>query len=202
MADIDLKTATPDTTIADDAILFGADSQLESVPSVYPVSVIRAHIVGDGTVDVAADKVFSVSNTLTLDGTDSTTMTFPSTSATIARTDDGQTFIGDQSIDGSLTVDGSVSVYGVTAAYTEETATYSVVEDDYFIDCTSNTFTVTLPTAVGFAGKIYVIKNSGTGAITIDTTSAQTIDGADNVLLNVQYQSLTVISDGANWKVV
>lgn len=41
-------------------------------------------------------KTLSVSNTLTLAGTDSTTMTFPSTSATIARTDAGQTFTGTQ----------------------------------------------------------------------------------------------------------
>jgi hypothetical protein len=39
-------------------------------------------------------KSLTLNNTLTLAGTDSTTMTFPSTSATIARTDAGQTFTG------------------------------------------------------------------------------------------------------------
>ena len=41
-------------------------------------------------------KTLSVTNTLTLSGTDSTVMTFPTTSATIARTDAGQTFTGVQ----------------------------------------------------------------------------------------------------------
>jgi len=43
---------------------------------------------------VASGKKLTVSNTLTLAGTDSTTMTFPSTSATIARTDAANTFTG------------------------------------------------------------------------------------------------------------
>jgi hypothetical protein len=46
MADIDLKTLTPDTTINDSAILFGADSQASASPSVYAVSTVRQHIVG------------------------------------------------------------------------------------------------------------------------------------------------------------
>lgn len=43
---------------------------------------------------VATGKKFTVSNSLTLAGTDTTTMTFPTTSATIARTDAGNTFTG------------------------------------------------------------------------------------------------------------
>lgn len=38
----------------------------------------------------------TVSNTITVAGTDATTMTFPSSNATIARTDAGQTFTGTQ----------------------------------------------------------------------------------------------------------
>lgn len=46
MADIDLKTLTPDTSIADSAVLFGADSQASATPSVYSVATLRTHIVG------------------------------------------------------------------------------------------------------------------------------------------------------------
>ena len=49
-----------------------------------------------GGLTVVASKVLTVNKSITLDGTDSTTMTFPSTSATIARTDAGQTFTGVQ----------------------------------------------------------------------------------------------------------
>lgn len=46
------------------------------------------------TLTIADGKTLTVSNSITLAGTDSTVMTFPTTSATIARTDAGQTFTG------------------------------------------------------------------------------------------------------------
>lgn len=70
---------------------------------------------------------------------------------------------------------------------------------DYTYNCLSGTFTVTLPTAVGITGRIYVIKNSGAGTITIATTSSQTIDGVTTQTLSTQYSSYTVQSNGANW---
>lgn len=56
--------------------------------------------VGTGTLTLGAGKTLTVSNTLTLAGTDGTTMTFPTTSATIARTDAANTFTGHQTIEG------------------------------------------------------------------------------------------------------
>jgi hypothetical protein len=50
------------------------------------------------TLTVANGKTLTASNSLTLAGTDATTMTFPTTSATVARTDAGQTFSGSQFI--------------------------------------------------------------------------------------------------------
>jgi hypothetical protein len=47
-----------------------------------------------GTFTLTNGKTFAVTNTLTLSGTDSTVMTFPTTSATIARTDAANTFTG------------------------------------------------------------------------------------------------------------
>ena len=49
-----------------------------------------------GTFTLANGKTLTVNNSLTLSGTDATTMTFPSTSATIARTDAAQSFTGTQ----------------------------------------------------------------------------------------------------------
>jgi len=57
---------------------------------------------------------------------------------------------------------GIISLGGITFPYAAVAGTYTIGQDDYFIDCTSGTFNVTLPTAVGIAGKIYVVKNSGT----------------------------------------
>lgn len=86
---------------------------------------------------------------------------------------------------------------------TSVTANYTTLSSDDVIDCTSGTFDVTLITAVGRAGKIQHIKNSGSGLITIKTTSAQTIDGiASGVLVLDQYTSLSVVSDGTNWIII
>ena len=98
MADIDLKTATPDASINDSAVLFGADSQASANPSVYSVATVRSHFVGAGTLNVASGKTLTGSNTLTLAGTDATTMTFPATSGTVATLNTAQTFTATQTI--------------------------------------------------------------------------------------------------------
>lgn len=60
---------------------------------------LKDFVVGAGSVSVASGKTLTASNTLTLAGTDSTTMTFPSTSATIARTDAANSFTGSQTLE-------------------------------------------------------------------------------------------------------
>lgn len=73
---------------------------------------------------------------------------------------------------------------------------------DELVNITSGTLTVTLPTAVGFTGK-YIVKNSGSGVVTINTTSSQTIDGmASGALQLNQYEAYTFRSDGSNWIIV
>lgn len=99
-----------------------------------------------------------------------------------------------------LRADGSWTQ--VNLAYTSQSATYNILTTDSFISLSSNTFTVTLPTASGVTGKVYTIKNVGTGVITIATTSSQTIDGTTTKKLSSQYESYQVISDGSNWQVI
>lgn len=72
-----------------------------------------------GTLSITNAKTLSATNTLTLSGTDSTTMTFPATTATIARTDAAQTFSGTQTFGGtvdhgsnSITLTGSIAATG------------------------------------------------------------------------------------------
>lgn len=89
-----------------------------------------------------------------------------------------------------------------TLPFTNQTSAYTVDNTDCVVNCTANTFTVTLPTAVGIEGQYFVIKNSGTGVITIDGNGAETIDGVANKILAVQYESMTVVSNGANWIIV
>lgn len=89
----------------------------------------------------------------------------------------------------------------LTTAYRAITGARTLDITDYFVDCTANTFSVTLPTAASITGRTYVIKNSGTGVITVICTGAETIDGNAIRTISSQYVSITVVSNGTNWLV-
>ncbi len=103
---------------------------------------------------------------------------------------------------GPAWVEGMGGGTTTTLPFTNKTSNYTVDNTDCVVNCTSGTFTVTLPTAVVVAGQYYIIKNSGTGVITIDGDGSETIDGAANKTLSVQYESMTVVSNGVNWIIV
>lgn len=106
----------------------------------------------------------------------------------------GKFGIGTQSPNSSLGVSGSVSF-----GYRAITASRTLDNTDYIVNCTANSFTVTLPTAVGITGRQYIIKNTGSATtITIATTSSQTIDGSAPGTVTT-LTPLRVVSDGANW---
>ena len=90
------------------------------------------------------------------------------------------------------------NIGAIELPYVAKTATYVITAADYTINCTANTFTVTLPTAVGCAGRIYNIKNSGTGVITVDANGTETIDGELTQTLN-QYDNMQIQSTNTNW---
>lgn len=76
-------------------------------------------LVFPGTLVIASGKTFTVNNTLTLAGTDGTTMTFPSTSATLARTDADSLFAASQSLTKTInatSADGLVLANATAAA--------------------------------------------------------------------------------------
>ena len=60
--------------------------------------------------------------------------------------------------------------------------------------------TITLPSAVGIAGRKYTIKKIGDGTVSITTQSSEQIDG---ILTSPTFLSgkpyLTLVSDGSNW---
>lgn len=78
-------------------LVLGASTSalVECINTAWGTGTASWKYVYEGTV-VASGKVLTVSNTITVAGTDATTMTFPSSNATIARTDAGQTFTGTQ----------------------------------------------------------------------------------------------------------
>ena len=94
----------------------------------------------------------------------------------------------------------------INRAISTKTTTYTLNANDSVIlaDATGGAFSLNLPTAVGISGTVYDIKrtNSGANNVTIDASGAQTIDGALTYVLTVQYQSVTLISDGSNWSIL
>lgn len=95
-----------------------------------------------------------------------------------------------------------VTAGSFATGYVAKTGTYSATVNDYTIDCTSGTFTVTLPTAVGITGRIYTIVNSGAGTITVGTTSSQTfanVTATPTTLTMATLGARVVQSNGANW---
>lgn len=83
---------------------------------------------------------------------------------------------------------------------------YTVLDTDYLAAYTSITAArvVSLPTAVGRAGRIVWVKDESGAAsvvntITIDPSGAQTIDGAATIAIVTPYGRASLYSDGANW---
>jgi len=107
----------------------------------------------------------------------------------------------DNGID-KLQVNGSIDAKGFAQAYTAKGATYTATTSDYLIDCTTGTFTVNLPDALLNVGRILIIKNSGTGTITVDGDGTQTIDGATTYSLSARWATVQIMCDGNNWKII
>jgi len=144
------------------------------------------------TLAVADGKTFTVNHSLTLAGTDTTTMTFPATSATIARTDAAQTFTGNQTFSGaiigavqSLSGPGAVNITTLTTAFTSTAA--------------GNALTL----ADGVAGQlktiVYVAEAAGgdTGVLT-----PTNLGSATTITFNAVGDSVTLQFIGADWWVI
>lgn len=79
-------------------------------------------------VSVASGKKITWNNSLTLTGTDGTTMTFPTTSATLARTDAAQTFTGIQTFSSAMVLStGTVTVSGNTITFPSSASTLATL---------------------------------------------------------------------------
>ena len=86
-------------------------------------------------------------------------------------------------------------------------ATYTVLRTDDIIHSTysaTGAVTITIPTALMAEKKTFTIKDAagkaGTNNITI--YSADNIDGAGTYVINSDYDSITLYSDGTSWYVI
>jgi len=113
----------------------------------------------------------------------------------------GRVGIGNNSPTSTLHVNGSTA-----HAISTKTATYTATAGDHTILCnnTSGSININLPAASGCSGRVYVIKKiSGiSNNVVINGNGSETIDGATTRTLTLQYESVTIQSDGANWFVL
>lgn len=91
-------------------------------------------------------------------------------------------------------------------AFVAKTADYVATSDDEVIAVDASTgpaVTITLPDAGGLEGRQYTVKKTDSSHhhVIVATTGAL-IDGYPTQSLTVQYEALTVISDGSNWLIV
>lgn len=96
---------------------------------------------------------------------------------------------------------GGYKVTTVTAATSNQTAKSG--DEIVLCDATAQAITVNLPTAVGNIA-IFIIKKIDSSAftVTIDGSGTETIDGGLTAVLKVKDESITIISDNANWKII
>ncbi len=135
------------------------------------------------TLTILNNKTATFNNSITFAGTDATTMTFPTTTATIARTDAGQTFTGNQAISGTFAVT-SASATALAVGLNGATNPAFVVDDS---------------TASQVAGL------SVKGAVTGGTVSLSAIDSGATTNLQIKAKgagAITLQADAGSSTVV
>ncbi|MFT3934509.1 MAG: tail fiber domain-containing protein [Chitinophagaceae bacterium] len=99
----------------------------------------------------------------------------------------------------TLDINGSLA-----ARYRAFSSSTTVSDSDHLLVFTgTSASTLTLPSAVSCTGRMYWIKSTSTtaAALTIATSSAQTIDGQPNWIIAATNKTLKLVSNGANWLV-
>lgn len=117
--------------------------------------------------------------------------------ALVVPANSGSVGIGNSAPNSLVHISGSFAT-----GYRALTALRTLDETDHTIEVTANTFTVTLPTAVGITGRQYVVTNSGSGTVTVGTTSSETFVNVlttPTTLTLAQFATVIVVSNGANW---
>ncbi len=117
--------------------------------------------------------------------------------------------------DVNFPIDDTIQTYRVTAPQVAEyalarprhlafkTANYLASALDHVISCDAagGDFTISLPSAVGIPGKIYIIQNTSTGLVTIDPATTELVEGVLTLDLDAG-QYVTIMSDNVGWTVI
>jgi hypothetical protein len=89
--------------------------------------------------------------------------------------------------------------------YAAKNVNYTLADSDGFIDADASLgdVTITLPTAIGRAGREFTVKrvdNSG-NTLTLAASGGQNIDGSSTYTLSSQNSTINVVSSGSSWRI-
>lgn len=90
-----------------------------------------------------------------------------------------------------------ISTIGVTSNYT------ATINDEYIGVYSPSAVTITLPS--GVTGRVYTIKDEygqGSGKITVQPSGTEKIDNANNYIISVPNQSVSVVFRGGQWRII
>ncbi|WP_022852027.1 hypothetical protein [Limisalsivibrio acetivorans] len=132
---------------------------------------------------------------------------------TAGKLDELESFIHEHAnkavIDGFSDVSGEVAYNGtellkraealrITADYEMDGSVRCILADS-----SSSDIAVTLPDPSFYSGRLFFVKNTGTGMVTITRYSGEMIDGQQaDITLSTQWDSRALISGGTNWYMV
>lgn len=184
------------------------DTALTIAAGAVDIPMLSASGTSDTTTFLGGDNVWNVAlKSLTVGSSTFVslqnvgTVNVPDITSTLSATGtpDSTTFLrGDNTW--AIPSGGGGSTASFTLRNVSSADTFSTPDET--INCTSNSFIVQLPTAVGIQGTTYTLVNSGTGSISLKGAAiggGETINGSTTITLSTQYISRTVQSDGANW---
>lgn len=192
-----LATALTDETGSGLAVF--ATSPSLTTPSLgvaTATSVNKVTITAPGTsatLTILNGKTLTANNTLTLAGTDSTTMTFPTTSATIARTDAAQTFVGIQTIPQILSADNAIAAVSNAATVTRANRNNVVTNNS------AAGITITLSTTSAAAGDMLLVQSLPSSAVAQAITWVNTEISDVTPSANLNASTTSPRTDGFKW---
>lgn len=111
-----------------------------------------------------------------------------------------ETFSGFTYVSGVMTVPSINLTAGLVTA--PSTITTTTTLSTQYVILASGTITLNLPDASSNNGRQYIIKNIGTGTITVDGNASETIDGSLTASLSVQYEYLALVCNGTEWFII
>jgi hypothetical protein len=114
------------------------------------------------------------------------------TTPVLAINESGSIGLGTQTINTTLAVNGSI------AAKTRSVSASTTLLASDFAIFASGKITLTLPAADTQNGMMLFIKNASTSAVTVAATGSDKIEGKTSKTLSKEYDSLTLISNGAS----